>query len=348
MIGHPCQRFGISVVEKAGSAVAERPLRMVFVNPTAGRHALRLEPKQRLDPFRMGVVADRPQSVRITFRVGIPRSEQILPRTSPVRIPAGVHPPVIQLHTLFEVTVDKLHLVFIRSMEHLGEIGRTGRFEDRFGQTASRTRQVMVVHPAAPHVLRRVARPVPEHHYDQRRANLLARFKVQARFNLSDANVQRRVGLPVERSFPLRRPTYGGHHAPGSAVPLRIEERQVLGRRETVPESADLFGLLPAELHPVRLEILRSRVPSLVVVQVNVVFPVQSERNVQRQQVFEDSGFRPAVIFEIDDPLHGRVIGITNDLAAHLQAGSGIGISPRLPFAGGIRRTGFHFQFAAA
>ena len=75
---------------------------------------------------------------------------------------------------------------------------------------------------------------------------------------------------------------------------------------------------------------------------------LRSERNVQRQQVFEDSGFRPAVIFEIDDPLHRRVIGITNDLAAHLQAGSGIGISPHLPFAGGIRRTGFHFQFAAA
>ena len=81
-----------------------------------------------------GVVADRPQSVRITFRAGIPRSEQILPRTSPgsdtSRRPSTSNPT----SHLFEVTVDKLHLVFIRSMEHLGEIGRTGRFEDRFGQ----------------------------------------------------------------------------------------------------------------------------------------------------------------------------------------------------------------------
>ena len=177
---------------------------------------------------------------------------------------------------------------------------------------------------------------------------ILARFKgTSAFFNLSDANVQRRVGLPVERNFPLRRPTYGGHHAPGSAVPLRIEERQVLGRRETVPESADLFGLLPAESSgSAGNPSPRVPLPRCSSGKRRLSRPIRTER--PKATGFRGFRFRPAVIFEIDDPLHGRVIGITNDLAAHLQAGSGIGISPRLPFAGGIRRTGFHFQFAAA
>ena len=84
---------------------------MVFGEPGAGRDSLRLEPDDGLHAFGVRVIADLAQALGKSPRIDFPRA-RLRPTDRIAGIPAGVHPPVIELQAFFEVAIDEEDLVF--------------------------------------------------------------------------------------------------------------------------------------------------------------------------------------------------------------------------------------------
>ena len=73
----------------------QQPLRMLFIQPRSRRDPFGLEPDERLHAALVGVVADRTKTLREPLRIDFPRAD--LRPTLFLNVPAGIHPPVIQL-----------------------------------------------------------------------------------------------------------------------------------------------------------------------------------------------------------------------------------------------------------
>ena len=91
---------------------AQEPLGMLLVQPGAGHDAFRLEPDQDLDAPRVSVIADRPKPAREPLRIDLPGAD--LRPALLLDVPAGVHPPVVELAAFLQVAVDVHDLVLLR------------------------------------------------------------------------------------------------------------------------------------------------------------------------------------------------------------------------------------------
>ena len=76
-----------------------------------------------LTPFfrAWSLTARRPLGNRVLSTSQVP----VLRPLSVARIPAGVHPPVVELDAFFEIAIDEQLLVGLVGLDHLGELVRT-------------------------------------------------------------------------------------------------------------------------------------------------------------------------------------------------------------------------------
>jgi len=139
---------------------AQEPLRMLLVQPSARHHALRFEPNQDLDAPRASVLADRPEAARESARIDLPRAD--LRPALLLDVPAGVHPPVVELQIFLQVPVDMHDLIPLVGLDHLFVGPRTGSHKLGRRQSAAWSRHGVCHHPAPPHVLCAEAVAAPE------------------------------------------------------------------------------------------------------------------------------------------------------------------------------------------
>ena len=146
VLSDPFQGLGVAEVQQRA---AEQPVVLVVVvEPRARCDPLGLEPDDDLDAFGMCVIADRPQAAGESRRIDLPRAG--LRPVSIAGIPAGVHPPVVDLDSLGEVAIDEQFLAGLVGLGHFGELVGTARRHLRGGQFAAGPRQVVGEHPAPP------------------------------------------------------------------------------------------------------------------------------------------------------------------------------------------------------
>ena len=105
----------------------QHPVGVFAVQPGVPVDPLRLEPNENLDAFRVRVIADGPETAWEPFGIDLPRAD-LWPATL-LDVPAGVHPPVVQLQPLLEIAVDEFDLVLFVRFGHLGELMRTARVQ---------------------------------------------------------------------------------------------------------------------------------------------------------------------------------------------------------------------------
>ncbi len=70
-----------------------------------------------------------------------------------MHIPAGIHPPVIELDALLQVAVDEHDLVGLVGLDHLVVLARAGGKQLWLGKLAAGLGHGVGHHPAAPDVL---------------------------------------------------------------------------------------------------------------------------------------------------------------------------------------------------
>jgi hypothetical protein len=218
----PCLR--VAEVQDAALLAAQDPFGVLLGQPRAFGHALGLEPDENLDALRVRVIADRLEALGEPLRVQLPRAD--LRPSLLLDVPAGVHPPVIEFYTLFEVPVDVHDLVGLVGADHLAVGARAGCQEHRGRQLAVRPGHAVGHHPAAPDVLR--VDPVfafPELEHDERRADFFARQKLEACEFLPGPQSHARGAVAGELGGPLAGPPDGHDHP--LAAPLQVEVREV-------------------------------------------------------------------------------------------------------------------------
>ena len=137
MVGEPLPGVVVAEIEQAALVAAENPFRMVLRQPRAGGHPLRLEPDEDLDALAVGVIGDGPQPAREPRGVHLPRADAG-PAAAMVHVPAGVHPPVVELDVLLEVAVDEQDLPGLVGVDHLVVLARAGGEQLRLGQDCRR------------------------------------------------------------------------------------------------------------------------------------------------------------------------------------------------------------------
>ncbi len=201
----------------------QQPLGPVLVEPGIRRDALRLEPHHDLHALGVGMIADRLQASRKTLRIDFPGSH--LGPTLLLHVPAGVHPPVVDLEPFFQVTIDVHDLVGLVGADHLLVRARTGGDELRRRELAPGLGHAVGHHPAAPNVLGADAVPLPELEHDQRAADLLSRQELESGQLLSGANANPAAFVASELGRPLSRPADDHDHA--LVGPLEVEIGQV-------------------------------------------------------------------------------------------------------------------------
>src|SRR5437588_11135623 len=124
---------------------------MFLPQPTAASDSLQFEPDDCLNAHRVGVVVHGTEAIRKALRIDLPCTG-VDPGTI-VDVPAGVHPPVIQLDILLAVMIEEHFLALLVGSGHLAVPKRAGTGQQRSEPSASRTRQVVCEHPFAPNAL---------------------------------------------------------------------------------------------------------------------------------------------------------------------------------------------------
>src|SRR5579871_1909371 len=90
---------------------------MVVGEPRTRRHPLRLEPDEDLHAELMRVVADRLEAVGEPLGIDLPSTD--LRPALLLDIPAGVHPPIVQLYAAFSVQIEVHDLARLVGAHHL-------------------------------------------------------------------------------------------------------------------------------------------------------------------------------------------------------------------------------------
>ena len=126
VVDQPLPGLGITQVEDAvillreprnargGVGPRQNPIPVVGRQPGVRRHALGLVPKDEIHPGRVGGIGDRTQALGKTDGIGGPRPDRIPP--FPVREPARVEDPVIQMNTLPNEALDHRDLFLGRRL----------------------------------------------------------------------------------------------------------------------------------------------------------------------------------------------------------------------------------------
>ena len=127
VVDQPVPGLGVAEVQQSAVLAAEDPFGMVLRQPGAGRDAFRLEPDDDLHALGVGVIADRPKSLGKPPRIDLPRAH--FRPAGLLHVPAGVHPPVVELQAFFQIAVDVHDLVLLVGADHLAVGPRAGGHE---------------------------------------------------------------------------------------------------------------------------------------------------------------------------------------------------------------------------
>ena len=300
---------------------------MLLVEPGAGHDPFRFEPDENFHTFRVRVLADRFKPAGEPFRVDLPGPD--LGPAVLLDVPAGVHPPGVDLQALFQIAIDVQDLVGLVGPDHLLVGARAGG--DKLGrrELPARLGHAVGHHPAAPGVLCIDPVSVPEQQGDERRADLFARQQLEMGQLLPGADTEPRCALALEFGRPLAGPADGENHPPRS--PLEIEIRQVGVRRPPAGSTDPLLGA--GGERSLQRPVIRTvgRRTDRVAEQELGIRPALPRR-VERLDVLQDRGLRLAGVLEGQEPLGGREVVVLDRLAADDQPGSRIG--PRSQMAG--------------
>ena len=214
---------------------------MVRVEPRAGGDAFRLEPDENLHPLRVRMVADRTEAPRKPLRIELPRAH--LRPAALLDVPAGVHPPVVELEPFLQVAVDVHDLVLLVGADHLSVGPPAGGDELRRRQLSALPGHAVRHHPSPPEVLRAAAVAAPELQHHQRAADLFARRQLRMDQFLAGADADAAAGVADELARPLGRPTDDDDRAPVAL--LEVEVGPVAIGRAAPGGSDPLRGLGP-------------------------------------------------------------------------------------------------------
>ena len=105
-------------------ALTHTPFSRAGSTSSAGCDSLRLEPCQNLHSLAVGVVADGTQAPRKPLGIDLPGAH--LRPAVLLDVPAGVHPPAVELEPFLQVAVDVHDLVLLVGLDHLLVGPRTG------------------------------------------------------------------------------------------------------------------------------------------------------------------------------------------------------------------------------
>ncbi|OPZ96273.1 MAG: hypothetical protein BWY71_01979 [Planctomycetes bacterium ADurb.Bin412] len=285
------------------------------------------------------MVADGSQAVGEPVRAAIhfPGARPRPPFFGGPDIPAGVHPPVIQLQPFVQVAVDKLDLIFLVRLGHLRELVRAARHQHRQRrQLAARPRHIVLHHPLPPGILG--IDPVaafPELHHDHRGTDHLARQQLEMGGLLSGRYLQADGILPLEVGIPATGPAY---HNDNSFVPgfqIIIGPFRPGGPAAGGPEFHLFTGFQYGAFG--RIVVCRHKCPAPVV-QAVFLSRLADEVRIQGLEIFYHRGIFAAGIGQIHRPFHGIEIGVFHAFPPHFQSrlwigpGQSMGNPALLPF----------------
>jgi len=304
---------------------AQQPLRVVLVEPRAGRDPLRLEPHQDLHPLGVGVIADRAQAAGKPLRIDFPRAD--LRPALLLHVPAGVHPPVVELELFLQVAVDVHDLVVGVGLDHLLIGPRAGGHELGRREPAAGLGHAVGHHPAAPEVLRPDPVAVPELKHDERAADLLAGQELQSRDLLARANVKSALLVAQELGRPLARPAHDDDHA--LMAPGEIEVRHVgVGRAPAGCGKAPLGARRQGRFQRPVIGAVGRRADG--VVQQELAQLAAIETDVEGLDVLQDRRVGLARVAEAEGPFHRGEVLVQDGDPADFQSGSRIAPDQRV------------------
>ncbi len=269
-----------------------------------------------LTPFACGVVADGAEAAGEPPRIDLPRAH--LRPAVLLDVPAGVHPPVVELEPFFQVAVDVHDLVLLVGANHLSVGPRAGGHELRRRQLAARPGHVMGHHPPPPKVLRAAVVAAPELQYHERAAYLFARMQLSMDQLLSGADADAAAGIADELAGPLARPADDDNRAPVAL--LEVEVGPVTVRRAAAGGGDPLGG--PWLQRSFQRTIVRPacrRADGMVQQEFAVARALP--RHVEREDLFQDWRVGGACVLEVKRPFDGGKVAVLDRLAADLKAG---------------------------
>ncbi len=361
MIGQPLTGRGVAQVQQAVLRLVRRHARLVDepfgvlrLQPRAIRDALGLEPQERLEAALVGEVADGAQAIGEALRVGLPGAG-----AGPfpaARIPARVHPPVVQRHARVQVAADEPPLVLFGSLGHLDKLdvaaaeeeGPNGRAvcghpalgPDTGGMAAGirplrHARDVVGQHPAPPEVLGAVeVVPLPEEQGDEWPTDRLPRMEHEVHLLLPGRHAQVATGAAGEGGFPLPRPADRQTQAAAGMDEVEVRKGAVAAAPAvggdvlvTAGRQVEHIGLVAVG----RVAVAGHRVDG------EGVGGRGGEEQVAALDVGDGVGVAGVLGRQPDSPLDGREVGIAAGFEPHLQAGALV--LPRALGAQAVRRT---------
>ena len=342
-VDEPVSRLVVAQVEQVrrdGIVVGQQPVGVLLGQFRSGKDPLRLEPDDRADSPLTGVVGDRPQAVRESVGVGFPRPD--LPPRAAARIPAGVHPPVVQIYLLLGVPVDEHDLRGLVGVPHLGVPVRAASGDMGPKNLPPRAGNVVFHHPGAPDVLRlKPRRAVPVLHDDHRGADLFPGEQLHVCIGLSGRYAGGKPAASRERGLPLPRP------ADDDDPPLDPRLKVEIGQIDPAgPARREKTALGPRPQRCLQRGVVVQAVPApFEVTQEEFPLPVEPldrfkrwvellrphgfkvlarKRRGQGEDILENLALFGSGVLERQLPLHRRKIEILHAVADHPQAVGGV------------------------